>query len=553
MYIYFFAIFLKSGQGGTRAVLGTMADTDISVPIQAPPEQTMKKKFNFWTALGIALCCSGAWEGWVASMAQGIVAGGSVGLFWGWIFVSIGITFMACALAELVSMWPSAGGQYVWAAELAPKKYKAFISWYVAWLSIAGLWLGAVSCSMGVAVQTQSYVAITRSYDMKRWHAFLINVLVIVMWVVVNIFYVRAMHWMNESILYIHVVGYFVVIITLAVCTDNKHDAKYVFTNFENNSGWEQDGVAWCVSLLPALYAFFSLDTAAHYSEEITNADVAVPRAMYLQAVINSLMTIPFVITVLFCIGDPIDVLFNSQIGFTSPFTQIVLKSTGSPAAAIILNAISTYIAFAAGLDLWGATARAMWSLARDGGLPQLFSRIHPKYDVPIPAILVTLPPSLIIIMLYIFNSTAFYVRTLASYHIISQLDWRNKLTDWNLSLAGNHGRCSCGLPAVVRDSNRPPPLPRAQKVQPLPRSVVNGTIRGGMRHSGLDLWLFHDHRHVLPHISAGDGIYHELRRRHHWCYRHLRHGALFRLRTGSLCRTSHCFGCSAGGEQRGP
>ncbi|EHY55040.1 Choline transport protein [Exophiala dermatitidis] len=386
-----------------------MADTDISVPIQAPPEQTMKKKFNFWTALGIALCCSGAWEGWVASMAQGIVAGGSVGLFWGWIFVSIGITFMACALAELVSMWPSAGGQYVWAAELAPKKYKAFISWYVAWLSIAGLWLGAVSCSMGVAVQTQSYVAITRSYDMKRWHAFLINVLVIVMWVVVNIFYVRAMHWMNESILYIHVVGYFVVIITLAVCTDNKHDAKYVFTNFENNSGWEQDGVAWCVSLLPALYAFFSLDTAAHYSEEITNADVAVPRAMYLQAVINSLMTIPFVITVLFCIGDPIDVLFNSQIGFTSPFTQIVLKSTGSPAAAIILNAISTYIAFAAGLDLWGATARAMWSLARDGGLPQLFSRIHPKYDVPIPAILVTLPPSLIIIMLYIFNSTAFY------------------------------------------------------------------------------------------------------------------------------------------------
>ncbi|KAJ4510869.1 hypothetical protein HRR75_005563 [Exophiala dermatitidis] len=340
-----------------------MADTDISVPIQAPPEQTMKKKFNFWTALGIALCCSGAWEGWVASMAQGIVAGGSVGLFWGWIFVSIGITFMACALAELVSMWPSAGGQYVWAAELAPKKYKAFI----------------------------------------------INVLVIVMWVVVNIFYVRAMHWMNESILYIHVVGYFVVIITLAVCTDNKHDAKYVFTNFENNSGWEQDGVAWCVSLLPALYAFFSLDTAAHYSEEITNADVAVPRAMYLQAVINSLMTIPFVITVLFCIGDPIDVLFNSQIGFTSPFTQIVLKSTGSPAAAIILNAISTYIAFAAGLDLWGATARAMWSLARDGGLPQLFSRIHPKYDVPIPAILVTLPPSLIIIMLYIFNSTAFY------------------------------------------------------------------------------------------------------------------------------------------------
>lgn len=93
-------------------------------------------------------------------------------------------------------MWPSAGGQYVWAAELAPKKYKALIvslvrlfdrkllrsahtlfpqSWYVAWISIAGLWLGGISSSMGVTVQIQSYVAITQAYDMKRWHAFLVH------------------------------------------------------------------------------------------------------------------------------------------------------------------------------------------------------------------------------------------------------------------------------------------------------------------------------------------------------------------------------------------
>lgn len=83
----------------------------------------------------------------------------------------------------------------------------------------------------------------------------------------------------SPTVLYIHVVGFFAVIITMAVCTDQKHDAKYVFTHFENNTGWEQDGIAWCISLLPALYAFFSLDTAAHYSEEITNAAVAVPRA----------------------------------------------------------------------------------------------------------------------------------------------------------------------------------------------------------------------------------------------------------------------------------
>lgn len=93
------------------------------------PELHLKKRFNFWTAFGIAICTSGAvrhfleetllllplglarfkltfinvqWEGWTASIAQGLSGGGSVALLWGWVFVSVGITCMACALAEFV-------------------------------------------------------------------------------------------------------------------------------------------------------------------------------------------------------------------------------------------------------------------------------------------------------------------------------------------------------------------------------------------------------------------------------------------------------------------
>jgi choline transport protein len=74
-------------------------------------------------------------------------------------------------------------------------------------------------------------------------------------------------------------VGFFVVIITLLVCTDNKNTAEYVFTHFENNVGWKSDGVAWSVGTLTSIFAFFSLDAACHYSEEVENAQVVVPRA----------------------------------------------------------------------------------------------------------------------------------------------------------------------------------------------------------------------------------------------------------------------------------
>ncbi|KAJ9642794.1 hypothetical protein H2204_002442 [Knufia peltigerae] len=368
------------------------------VPIEGTQEGNLKRDFTLWTALGIALCASGAWEGWIASIAQGLLGGGPVALFWGWIFVSVGIVCEACSLAEMASAWPSAGGQYVWASELAPPFMKKIISWYTFWIGFAGLWIGTVSCGMGVSVQIQSYIAVTREYDMIRWHAFLICLVCFFIWVVVNIIGLRAVHLLNDTS----------VIITLLVCTKDKHDAHFVFLEFDNLTGWSSDGVAWCIGLLPSLYAFFSLDTATHYSEEVKNANRAVPRALMIQAFLNGLMTLPFIIIVLFCIGD-VEAVLGSQIGFTSPFTQIVLNSTGSPAAAIILNLISTYIAFGAGLDLWGAAARSLWSIARDGALPQVFAQVHPKYHVPVWPVVSLLLPSILLAMIYIWNSTAFY------------------------------------------------------------------------------------------------------------------------------------------------
>lgn len=101
--------------------------------------------------------------------------------------------------------------------------------------------------------------------------------------------------------------------------------------------------------------------------------------------------------------------LMGSPIALLSPYTQILLSSTGNVAAAIVLGLSSTAIAFTAGFDLWGAAARSVWALARDGALPPIFSRVHPRLDVPIESTLVLLPPAVLIAMIYIWNGTAFY------------------------------------------------------------------------------------------------------------------------------------------------
>ncbi|KAJ5556481.1 hypothetical protein N7494_000396 [Penicillium frequentans] len=211
-----------------------------------------------------------------------------------------------------------------------------------------------------------------------------------------------------HTVIYLHLTAFTAIIITLAVCTKNKNTAEFVFTHFENNTGWESDELAFLIGLLPALFAFFSIDSAAHFSEEIPNQTLAVPRIMVWQALLNSFITIPFIITTLFCMGDPNEIL-NSKIGTTSPFSQIIYNSTGSAAASVILNSVNTWTALVCGLDLWGAAARIIFSLARDNSLPARFGKIHSKLNVPLDAILVLIPLAMIICLIYIWNSTAFY------------------------------------------------------------------------------------------------------------------------------------------------
>lgn len=62
-----------------------------------------------------------------------VIDGGRTGAFWGYVFVWVGYTCVIGSLSELVSMTPTAAGQYHWAYELAPPKYRKFISWFTGW------------------------------------------------------------------------------------------------------------------------------------------------------------------------------------------------------------------------------------------------------------------------------------------------------------------------------------------------------------------------------------------------------------------------------------
>lgn len=63
----------------------------------------------------------------------GLRDGGPAGLLYGFIFCWIGYATVVATMGELVSMWPTAGGQYHWTHKLAPDGLKDVLSYVTGW------------------------------------------------------------------------------------------------------------------------------------------------------------------------------------------------------------------------------------------------------------------------------------------------------------------------------------------------------------------------------------------------------------------------------------
>jgi hypothetical protein len=77
----------------------------------------------------------------------------------------------------------------------------------------------------------------SESYVFQRWHGTMIYWALLLGSGAMNIWGTRL-----------------VVFIVMWVCAPVKHSASFVFTLFENNSGWSSDGVSWSIGMLSSCY-----------------------------------------------------------------------------------------------------------------------------------------------------------------------------------------------------------------------------------------------------------------------------------------------------------
>ncbi|KAI9841822.1 MAG: hypothetical protein M1837_000368 [Sclerophora amabilis] len=369
--------------------------------------QDMQRNFSVWSVLGVGFSLTNSWFGISAALITGIKSGGPILIVYGIILIALISTCVGISLSELASALPNAGGQYFWANELAPKQYANFASYLTGWFS----WAGSMFTSASVALAVGS--AIMGCIQLSHPNLIVEPWMVFCAYQVVNAFawlfncYGKTLPKTATFTLITSLVSFFVIMVTVPASAPTHQNAQFVFANFVNDTGWQQNGIAFIVGLVNTNWAFACLDCATHMAEEIARPERMIPIAIMGTVGIGFVTSWFYSISLFFSVGN-LNQLFDSDTGV--PILELFYQALGSRAGAIVLECmiILTGIGCQIASHTW--QARLCWSFARDRGLPgsRYLAKVHPTLNVPIVAHTVSCIIVAILGCLYLGSYTAF-------------------------------------------------------------------------------------------------------------------------------------------------
>ncbi|OQO11771.1 hypothetical protein B0A48_03498 [Cryoendolithus antarcticus] len=389
--------------------------------------QETRRVFSFLSILGFGSTLIVTWEVILSNLGLILTNGGSAGMWWGFLIVSVGYILVYASISEMASMAPTSGGQYHWVSEFAPASIQRYLSYMTGWLCFTG-WQSAITAiGFLVAGIIQGLIVLNNeNYVPERWHATLLIIAVVAFCVVVNIFVARRLPLVEGVLAICHFAGIFIVIIVLWTLAprNNAHDA---FLKFSNNGGWSSDGLSFMVGLLPLTLCLLGFDSQVHMSEETTDAARSMPRSIMWSTYLNIGMGFLMIITLIFTMGDQ-DEILASPTGW--PFIQVFYNTTRSVAGTDIMCLLLIFPLTGSVIACVATASRQIWAFARDGGVPfsATVRHVYAKSAIPINAIVISL---IVCVLLSLIN-----IGSTAALNAILALDLAALLASYTISIS---------------------------------------------------------------------------------------------------------------------
>ncbi|KAM4064419.1 amino acid permease [Hirsutella rhossiliensis] len=366
----------------------------------------LKRNFSALSMLGLAFAVLNSWTALSASLPVSLTSGGSASIVWGLVTAGICNLCIAASLAEFLSAYPTAGGQYHWVAVSWPRCVP-ILSWVTGWINVAG-WIALVATNALLSSQLILGIIslLHTGYEAQRWHQFLIYIGLTLLSFAINASLNSLLPLVYKGAFVWSIGGFVLVCITVLACASPSYNSSYfVFRDFINKTGWP-DGIAWLLGLLQGGLGVTAFDAVAHMIEEIPSASIEGPKIMVFCVGIGTCTGAIFLIVLLFVAGNISDVIESSA----GPLLQIFYHATKSHVGAICLLMLPLVCLIFATLSVMTTSSRMIFAFARDGGLPAspFFAKVHPRLGLPLNALILTSAIVVLFGFIFLGSTSAF-------------------------------------------------------------------------------------------------------------------------------------------------
>jgi amino acid permease (GABA permease) len=395
-----------STEPATRPEPPAPHDSDTSRLHQLGYAQELARHMSGFSNFAVSFTIISILSGCLTLYGFGLNTGGPAVIVWGWLFVGLMTLFVALAMAEVCSSFPTAGGLYYWSAKLAKQNAAAW-SWFTGWFNFLGQVAVTAGIDFGAAFFLNAFLDLQFGFDTRPWHTILLFGIILLVHGVLNQFGVRVVALLNDISVWWHVIGVAIIVGVLTFVPDNHQSASFVFTEFVNNTGWESSIYVALIGLLLAQYTLTGYDASAHMTEETKDASVAGPRGIVMSVVVSVIAGWVLLVGLTFAIQSYDNALAAPDTGV--PPAQIFVDAVGLTTGKFLLLIVIGAQLFC-GMASVTANSRMIYAFSRDGALPasHVWHRINPRTRTPTNAIWLAAGGAFLLGLPYLWNVTAY-------------------------------------------------------------------------------------------------------------------------------------------------
>jgi amino acid transporter len=373
----------------TGAAASTGAKTDTEQLHDLGYAQELKRGMGAFSNFAVSFTIISILSGCLTLFGFGMFVGGPASAAYGWPIVGILVTFVALAMAEICSSFPTAGGLYYWAAKVAPKNGAAW-AWFCGWFNFLGQVAVTAGIDFGFAAFFTAFLNIAFNVEPTKLIVVASYTGVLALHGLMNTFGIKLVALLNDISVWWHVAGVLIIFGILFIVPDKHTSFANIFSLSDTASGGQVPGFingtgftngifgtkiyVFIIGMLMAQYTLTGYDASAHMTEETHEADISGPNGIWRSVVVSVIFGYILLLGVWHAVPNLAEEAraaagFNAASSNLASPAVIFLDAAGKSWAVFILL-IVVGAQFFCGMSSVTANSRMIYAFSRDGALP---------------------------------------------------------------------------------------------------------------------------------------------------------------------------------------